>query len=561
MEPSESTSLILNGISRTGTFNRRACLYCSITVLSIALFTLLLIIAAKSKRESNAREDTTSQKFRNVLMDQIETKQGKFQYLFEMFPTSFAMTLRVFEKQAENWIPQDDQDILIEFNGRDLRYRECHILDSNTNDGEMYNLGDCVLVAEGKAMYHFSVESDWRCFHQMESLSFYYIIQLVLNATRTYNKYHNTCNGREWRVEMQNEDIFFCEKAGQLLTVHQNNMKLEVIRWTSPATEYIKVPYSSENCSFKSIDLSPLLGKKNVPPNLETASRKPRYQVKDCLFVHGSGQSPFTEPVTGYEILSEFESYWGNISYYTPQCKTRQFIRMNTIVHGWDNSTLHDQLCEFAAGKQTIVSNKIIFSHSMGNLIIAAALYRKVCSFNTTSTEWYSIEGPWRGSRAANHIGRLCKILYEFPRKWIIKLKLDTYCMNGSKIPNTAYTSMKTDYMSPTGITYTDLIDVAKGLVKGVMCGDSPTGLGKRWIFSVCLELVQQIVQDGKLSDGLVALDDCSAVGRTFQDTFESPYYRGSFNHLEGTCIYGDASWTGFRDLKKLYPCKWISLR
>ncbi|KAL3846379.1 hypothetical protein ACJMK2_017377 [Sinanodonta woodiana] len=556
MEPSELTSLKIKGIYKKRTFNRKVCVHSCVIVFTIALCTMLLIIANKGNK--NGGEDNTSQQLNDSHLDTMGENDSKLQYLVDILPASFAMTLRVFRKDAENWISEANHEILVEFhkNVGKLRFRECSMIDNNKSYPERYNLGYCVLVAEGQSMFHISGESDWKCFANVGSLSFYYIIQLGFNATRTYSTYRDTCLGREWRVEMQNEDIFFCENAGQLLTVHQNYMKLEVIRWTSPATEYIKVPYSSENCSFKSIDLSPLLGKKNVPPILKTASRKPRYHVKDCLFVHGSGQSPFTEPLTGYEVLSEFKSYWGNISYYTPQCKSRKFIRMNTIVFGWDNDTLHDQFCELAAGKSKIVYDKIIFSHSMGNLIVATAVYRKLCSLDTKSTEWYSIGGPWKGSRAANHIRTLCRIAY----KILAKLGLHTYCTDEGKIPNNAYTSMRTDYISPTGITYEDIINVSKGLVNGVMCGDSPFGIGKNWKDSFMLALVQLVTGDSKLGDGFVALEDCSAVGGTFQETFESQFYRGGFNHYEGTCKYGDASET-IRNFDKFQPCKWISLR
>ncbi|KAK3605580.1 hypothetical protein CHS0354_005886 [Potamilus streckersoni] len=557
MEPSESTNLIFKGISRIRTFNRKAYVYSCIVVFTIVICSLLLIIGAK--RNSNIREDYTDQRIKDSNLEKMETNHPKIQYLVDMLPASFTMTLRVLQKQAENWILQDNQDIIVEFNryGRKLRYRECYIIDSNKSDGETYNLGDCVLVAEGQSMYHISGESDWKCFHHVETLSVYYIIQLGLNATQTYSKFSEPCHGRKWKVEMQNGDIFFCENAGQLLTVHQNNMKAEVIHWTSPATEQIKVPYSSKQCIFKSIDISYLLGKKKVPPIFKTTSGQTRNQVKDCLFVHGSGRVPEKEPSTGYEILSEYKSYWGDISYYTPQCKSRKFIRMNTIVHGWDNSTLHEQFCEFAAGNKKVVSEKIIFSHSMGNLIIAAALHRNLCSFDTNSTEWYSIGGPWKGSKVVDQLKYFCPHL----NKMLVILGFDTYCTDDGKIPNTAYTSMRTDYKSPTGITYTDIINVSKRLVKGVMCGDSSIGIGKNWKISAWLAFVQTVSGGGKISDGLVALDGCSAVGGTFQETFESQFYRGGFNHLEGTCMYGDASWTIFGDFSKLQPCKWISLR
>lgn len=51
--------------------------------------------------------------------------------------------------------------------------------------------------------------------------------------------------------------------------------------------------------------------------------------------------------------------------------------------------------------------NKLIFAHSMGNLILAAAIKNKHCELGEKAL-WYNIQGPNKGSEVADVLLNAC---------------------------------------------------------------------------------------------------------------------------------------------------------
>ena len=150
---------------------------------------------------------------------------------------------------------------------------------------------------------------------------------------------------------------------------------------------------------------------------------------KDCVFLHGAGldtEGPVTET---------FTSYWGDVHEATPQCDNHYFIHANTVDNACDSALLMAQFCRLALVNSVdnfTASNVIIFTHSMANDILAAAVKNGVCEVASDTATWcvrragrsiccvcerghsffpyrYEVSGPMSGSKAVALAGKICR--------------------------------------------------------------------------------------------------------------------------------------------------------
>lgn len=56
----------------------------------------------------------------------------------------------------------------------------------------------------------------------------------------------------------------------------------------------------------------------------------------------------------------------------------------------------------------TVIRDKIIFTHSMGTLILAAGIQNGICSIDKDTVSWYDVMGPLRGSKASLFLKEIC---------------------------------------------------------------------------------------------------------------------------------------------------------
>ncbi|KAG9404169.1 hypothetical protein AC1031_005708 [Aphanomyces cochlioides] len=57
---------------------------------------------------------------------------------------------------------------------------------------------------------------------------------------------------------------------------------------------------------------------------------------------------PTRAPATKAAIASEFHTYWGDIHKNVPCCLSTNFVRMDTIQHGWNENILQETFCDAA---------------------------------------------------------------------------------------------------------------------------------------------------------------------------------------------------------------------
>jgi hypothetical protein len=275
---------------------------------------------------------------------------------------------------------------------------------------------------------------------------------------------------------------------------------------------------------------------------------------KVCIFLHGAGNFKEVGPPT-----NAFDTYWGKIKDFTPQCSERWYIRENTKANGWDSVELQKKYCALALVGQksdNVVRNKIIFAHSMGNLIFGAALHNGYCKMDLTTSSWYSSQGPFRGSKAAPFLEGVCAVgekssLFAKLEKWVgVYAK---YCVAGSTLAYPAYSELKDDYCDKNKqICLRDMESISAKMISGSMCGTSAKGLIS--IYSAPLEILSRLVHYGEQNDGLVPLSSCKMINRSYGKTSESKMYETDTNHADGTCRNGNGFYSAARK-----PCSWYT--
>ncbi|KAL0491158.1 developmentally-regulated protein [Acrasis kona] len=253
--------------------------------------------------------------------------------------------------------------------------------------------------------------------------------------------------------------------------------------------------------------------------------------TKDCVFIHGAG-------VYGNGSIEEgsFYGYWGNVHLYTPQCKNRYYFNADTIQNGWDSESLQKLACDTilykSDSKDKVARDRVIFSHSMGNLILGAAIHKGLCDIDVSTTSWYSIMAPWRGSQAANWVGQVCSVsglTNYLLRKGASALG---YCDKGMK-PCHAYETLIVD--NPALLV---VAETAKSRVKGLMCGVAPWGLTTT--YSPLLRSLSSVVGFPDDNDGMVGISSCNVNKYDFTNDPHSKYYATYTNHADGTCRNGN---------------------
>ncbi|XP_069119273.1 uncharacterized protein [Argopecten irradians] len=348
------------------------------------------------------------------------------------------------------------------------------------------------------------------------------------------------CPGEVWSTELNHDTIDICTSDDKIRYVSYQNSHATVSSWTKTFKNGISIAETHEMngpCSKVAIiDLD--YSKDDEPP-------KPASSRVTCVFVHGTGQTPSVNTV-----LQDLPGYWGKVKSYTYNCMSHKFVHYNSKSYGWDEDSVQQFLCDAAAVNGTI-RNTVLFSHSMGGLVIAAALHRKKCFFDPTTSRWFSSQTPWKGSVATNTASRICRndILPNNPVRGI--LRWNGYCKPKESALYEVYRTLLTDYVSPTGVRFTDMLTIGRRYISGLLCGTSSIGEGHLQLHAVFDSFALSGLQFfGNLkdpNDGMVSFDSCKL--RTdvqFEVHSSSRYYKGKINHAEGTCRHGGS------------PCKWF---
>ncbi len=269
-------------------------------------------------------------------------------------------------------------------------------------------------------------------------------------------------------------------------------------------------------------------------------------KLKDCVFIHGSG-------IEGRGVVHEdhFTRYWGHVQKYTPQCSRRFFIDVDTRSVGWNDAKLQRSVCDAMLHQQNttdnLVRDRIVFAHSMGNLVIAAAIKNGICDLDNT-TSWYSIQAPYLGSVASMYLEKVCRAKHFFTRIIHRIAALFGYCQEDDNLPCAAYTTMNPDFRDNT--SFKELQTIAKSRVTGSVCGTSAWGLNTH--YAPGLSILSALVGFKEKNDGMVDLTSCT-VSDHHSKHYKDLHYATKINHADATCRNGNG-W-----ISRGKPCNYYS--
>jgi len=322
-----------------------------------------------------------------------------------------------------------------------------------------------------------------------------------------------------------------------------------------------------------------------------------------CIFLMGVGQADPTDDLSGDGKLGEratfikdgdntrFDTvmpnkatnfdYWQGVldethgDYVAKYCDP-YFYRTETILRGWD-SNLQNEYCLAISSLQAVKQIPIIvFTHSMGNLILSAAIGNNIkeCSGLKWQTEfseiseqknaaWFGLQGPLLGSEAENLADSICHPENQVKGNSIFdkiqkKLGLAVEALESRiKECKGGYSTCVTTYRSATSKTQisckaTDkdcktLQSVAKQYMLGNTCGVATKvelkTFGVQFIDSFGLWTLHHIVNwkghstGGKAEcDGMVSYASCSLPDSVYVADPTNRYFRSQDNHSQGRC-------------------------
>lgn len=262
-----------------------------------------------------------------------------------------------------------------------------------------------------------------------------------------------------------------------------------------------------------------------------------------CVFMHGSGQDHVGPPTS-----TDTDKYWGDMARYTPHCTSVVYNHDDTVNQAFDDAALMQSYCKTASDGTGLIRDSVVYTHSMGNMVMAAALRDGVCKLDP-SARWYAVSAPLVGSKAADFVDHICannSTINEALRK---VAELLHYCRSDDpSMPARAYLSMKTTYPGLRGLMAT-----AAQFASGAMCGTSPFGLTS--LYSLPMEALSDLVKYGEPDDGMVGIDSCLITGKSYGDSYEDKFFKAEINHPDATCRDGDGDF----GISKRQPCKWFT--
>jgi hypothetical protein len=386
----------------------------------------------------------------------------------------------------------------------------------------------------------------------------------------SYDTLISSCDGEKWKISYGGELFVICQerKTKRIKSITSQSIHINILSFVTTKIPQIEVemmkkcgnsldsvnekhyekktgkPWFQE----KSTCLNEKLKDEKTCTNVNILKSQNEEEGKTCIFLHGIGNDKTEEPSDVYE------DYWGNVHLNTPNCKIRKFIRTETKFRGWDNLELQKEFCKLALWGQNdtkIVKNKLLFVHSMGNLILSAAIKNGFCDIDKTSTFWYDLNGPMMGSQAASFLVNICNATGLQNKVYRYIAEVGGYCNVEHSLPYPAYNSLDVRRR----LEFIELLGISKPRISGILCGISSYGLQSR--YGIALYLLEKLVGFSDISDGMVAYSSCNlGLSSQFKPDFESDYYTSTINHADGTTRNGDGWWGTDRK-----PLAWIGSR
>ncbi|GMF20901.1 unnamed protein product [Phytophthora lilii] len=373
-----------------------------------------------------------------------------------------------------------------------------------------------------------------------------------------------------YKVTVNGIDFVLCAMGSSGFTMHGSDMDIAVEFLESPID--IQVPTSAATtkggCSvvakpstISSIGQALLTGQPipKASRNLKAAfdfsfrdksSCSCKSTPRPCIFIHGLGvkqEMPENE---------DFFSYWGDsIIDHTPCCSSVKFAHLNTVNNTWTSKAQQGKVCNRAlavsnTSTESVITDTIVITHSLGNLMFAGALATKKCSLDSSST-WVGMAGPMIGSMASDFVQESCA--GETNRFWEEVGDITGRCPPNTGLKSLAYQNGNFS-SNELNKAYAAAQEAYRKNVYALMCGQSYSGLASKYQDKFWV-LGHTIPHKSKENDGMVEFQSCAPgiPESKFGDNYRDRFYKTKLNHYDMQFLAGDA----LLDEDKM-PVKWF---
>ncbi|CAH0479283.1 unnamed protein product [Peronospora belbahrii] len=276
---------------------------------------------------------------------------------------------------------------------------------------------------------------------------------------------------------------------------------------------------------------------------------------RPCIFFHGLGNG--REEAELQDTPKLISTQYGDMRGHGPCCSTLKYAVLNTNDFGWTNDTLQQKFCDHmytmsptSNKTNKIVRDTIVVTHSMGGLVLSAAIASGKCKLANTAS-WVVLSPPMAGSMASDFVVDACD--KGTPDFAVNLLELVGQC----PVTVARQTTFRLGgrYITPSlEAAYLAAQKAFRKNAFAVLCSDYFLGLVSR-LQALCVLAGTVIPHRSLKNDGLVEFESClgGLDSSMFGDNYMDTYYRAQVNHGDSAFLAAD-SWLS--DAQK--PHKWF---
>ncbi|KAG2759794.1 hypothetical protein PC116_g15493 [Phytophthora cactorum] len=274
---------------------------------------------------------------------------------------------------------------------------------------------------------------------------------------------------------------------------------------------------------------------------------------RPCIFIHGMGVE---EELPGN--LDNFTDYWGDhLPDHAPCCSSMQFTHLNTVNNTWTSAEQQQKVCDRVlavsdASTDSTISDTIVVTHSMGNLMFAGAIANGRCSLDSSST-WVGLAAPMKGSMCSDFVQESCA--GETNVVWEKIGNITGRCPASTALKSLAYQggNHTTDKLEAA---YTAAQDVYKDNVYAAMCSKWYSGIPSVYQAQFWA-LGTMVPHKSRKNDGMVEFQSCAfgIPDSEFDGSWKSRFYKTRLNHYDMEFLTGDSLLNGEKMPLKWFEC------
>ncbi|OWY90653.1 LOW QUALITY PROTEIN: hypothetical protein PHMEG_00041130 [Phytophthora megakarya] len=255
------------------------------------------------------------------------------------------------------------------------------------------------------------------------------------------------------------------------------------------------------------------------------------------------------------ENQDNFTDYWGeHLVDRAPCCSSIKFAHLDTANNSWTSTKQQQKVCDRAlavsdTSTESTITDTIVVTHSMGNLMLAGAIANGLCNLDSSST-WVGLAAPMKGSMASDFVQESCA--GETNIVWEKIGNITGRCPASTALKSLAYQGGN-NTSDELDAAYTAAQEVYEKNVYAAMCSKWYSGIPSKYQAQFWALGVMVPHQSSK-NDGMnfkVALSDSPNRSLKILGNF----YKTRLNHYDMEFLSGDSLLNGDKMPVKWFEC------